>query len=122
MNEHEVGKKITKLLDFGLDDIKHSTLNRLQSGRRAAFENCHMAESVANVGQGASARNGNEWQIKTRKLLSIIALLFALAGISYWQTLQQSDENEEIDILVLTDDLPIDAYLDDGFDAWLDQH
>ena len=122
MNEHEVGKKITKLLDLGLDDIKQSTLNRLQSARRASLESYYMAESVANVGQGTSARNGNEWQIKTGKLLSIIALLFALAGIFYWQTLQQSDENEEIDILVLTDDLPINAYLDDGFDAWLDQH
>ena len=38
------------------------------------------------------------------------------------RTLQQGDENEEIDILVLADDLPINAYLDDGFDAWLDQH
>ena len=122
MNEHEVGKKITKLLDLGLDDIKQSTLNRLQSARRASLENYHMAESVSNVGQGASARNGNEWQVKTGKLLSIIALLFTLAGILYWQTLQQGDENEEIDILVLADDLPINAYLDDGFDAWLDQH
>lgn len=122
MNEHEVGKKITKLLDLGLDDIKQSTLNRLQSARRASLENYHMAESVSNVGQGASARNGNEWQVKTRKLLSIIALLFTLMGILYWQALQQGDENEEIDILVLADDLPINAYLDDGFDAWLDQH
>lgn len=122
MNEHEIGKKITKLLDLGLDDIKQSTLNRLQSARRASLENYHMAESVSNVGQGASARNGNEWQVKTGKLLSIIALLFTLAGILYWQTLQQGDENEEIDILVLADDLPINAYLDDGFDAWLDQH
>jgi hypothetical protein len=122
MNEHEVGKKITKLLDLGLDDIKQSTLNQLQSARRASLENYHTAESVSNVGQGASARNGNEWQFKTGKLLSIIALLFTLAGILYWQTLQQGDENEEIDILVLADDLPINAYLDDGFDAWLDQH
>ena len=122
MNEHEIGKKITKLLDLGLDDIKQSTLNRLQSARRASLENYHMAESLSNVGQGASARNGNEWQVKTGKLLSIIALLFTLAGILYWQTLQQGDENEEIDILVLADDLPINAYLDDGFDAWLDQH
>lgn len=122
MNEHEVGKKITKLLDLGLDDIKQSTLNQLQSARRASLENYHVAESVSNVGQGTSARNGNEWQVKTRKLLSIIALLSTLAGIVYWQALQQGDENDEIDILVLADDLPINAYLDDGFDAWLDQH
>ena len=122
MNEHDVGKKIAKLLDLGLDDIKQNTLNRLQSARRVSFENLHMAEAMANVGQVASARSGNGWHVKTGKLLSIIALLFALAGALFWQTFQQSDENEEIDILVLADDLPINAYLDDEFDAWLDRH
>ena len=40
--------------------------------------------------------------------------------LHYWQTLQQGDENEEIDIMLLVDDLPVNAYLDNEFDAWLD--
>jgi hypothetical protein len=35
--------------------------------------------------------------------------------------LQQSDENEEIEIMLLVDDLPIDAYLDDELGEWLNQ-
>ena len=31
----------------------------------------------------------------------LLRLLFTLAGILYWQTLQQGDENEEIDIWYL---------------------
>ena len=52
-------------------------------------------------------------------LLPLIALLLALAGTAYWQILQQDDNNDEIDSLLLSDDLPINAYLDKGFDAWL---
>ena len=40
-------------------------------------------------------------------------------GIIYWQSLQQGDENEDIDIMLLVDDLPINAYLDNEFEAWL---
>lgn len=120
MNEPEVGRKVARLLDLGLDDIKQSTLNQLQSARRASLENYHMAEGIVAVGRGASARSGHDWYLKTGKLLSLITLLFALASIVYWQTLYQSDENEEIDIMLLVDDLPINAYLDNEFDAWLD--
>ena len=65
-----------------------------------------MAEAEVSVGQGTSARNGHEWHLKTRKLLSAIMLVVALAGIIYWQTLQPIDENEEIDIMLLVDELP----------------
>jgi hypothetical protein len=49
----------------------------------------------------------------------VIALLFTIATVIYWQGLQPGDENEEIDIMLLVDDLPINAYLDDEFDEWL---
>src|SRR5688500_1023233 len=125
MSEPEIGTKIARLLDRGLDDMKQGTLNRLESARRASLENYHMRETVVGVGHGhggqsASARSGHDWHSRTAKLLSAIALLFALAGVAYWQALQQSDENEDIDIMLLVDDLPIDAYLDDEFDEWLD--
>ena len=59
MNEQEVGKKITKLLDLGLDDIKQSTLNQLQSARRTSLENRRrvMTES-SQQGQERQAQNG----------------------------------------------------------------
>jgi hypothetical protein len=37
----------------------------------------------------------------------------------HWQQTQRLAEIEEIDAELLTDDLPIDAYLDRGFEAWL---
>ena len=41
------------------------------------------------------------------------------AAIYTWQQNQRAAEVEEIDSLLLTDDLPIDAYLDRGFQNWL---
>jgi hypothetical protein len=122
MREDETGKNVARLLDHSLDNLKQSTLNRLQAARRAALDNYQMAEARVSVGvgQGASARGGHEWQLKTRKVLSAITLLLALAGIVYWQTLQPIDENEEIDIMLLVDELPVNAYLDNELDAWLD--
>jgi hypothetical protein len=122
MSEDEIGKSVARVLDHGLDNLKQGTLNRLQAARRAALENYQMAEAEVRVGlgQGASARGGHEWHLRTRKLLSAVMLLLALAGIVYWQTLQPIDENEEIDIMLLVDELPVNAYLDNELDAWLD--
>ena len=122
MTEEEIGRKAAQLLDQGLDDIKQSTLSRLQSVRRAALENYQVADEVISVTHAGSARihGGHHSRAGARKLLSVLALLFAITGIIYWQTFQQSDENEDIDIMLLLDDLPVNAYLDDEFDAWLE--
>ena len=119
MNEPQAGEKIAQILDQGLDNIKQGTLDRLQSARRASLENYRSADTIVNVGRGASARNGHEWHLKSRRLVSLVSLLLALMGIVYWQSLQQSDENEDIDIMLLIDDLPVNAYLDNEFEAWL---
>ena len=121
MTEEEIGRKAAQLLDRGLDDIKQSTLSRLQSIRRAALENYQVADEVISVTHAGSARiHGGHNSAMVPKLLSVLALLFAITGIIYWQTFQQSDENEDIDIMLLLDDLPVNAYLDDEFDAWLE--
>jgi len=43
------------------------------------------------------------------------------AGFGYqqWQVYQQTNEIEELDVQILSSDLPIDAYLDQGFRNWL---
>ncbi|HET7060588.1 MAG TPA: DUF3619 family protein [Nitrosospira sp.] len=122
MTEDEIGRKATRLLDRDLDSMKQSTLNRLQAARRAALENYEAAEEMVSVPRTASAgahRNDHPG-IAVRKLVSILALLFAITAAVYWQNFQQSDENEDIDIMLLLDDVPVNAYLDDEFDAWLE--
>jgi len=121
MNESKLGNKIAQLLNRSLDNIEQHTLNRLQSARRASLEkNYRVVETLVTAGDSPTIRGENSSYFNAKNLISLVTLLFVLAGVSYWQTLQYGDENEEIDIMLLADDLPINAYLDNEFDVWLD--
>ena len=121
MNESKLGNKIAQLLNRSLDDIEQHTLNRLQSARRASLEkNYRVVETLVTAGDSPTIRGENSSYFNAKNLISLVTLLLVLAGVSYWQTLQYGDENEEIDIMLLADDLPVNAYLDNEFDVWLD--
>jgi hypothetical protein len=52
-------------------------------------------------------------------LLPTALLVAGLIAIYSWQQDQRAADIEELDAKLLTDDLPIDAYLDRGFETWL---
>ena len=52
-------------------------------------------------------------------MLALGLLLFSLIGVTYWQLTIQSSDIAEIDASLLSSELPINAYLDSGFEAWL---
>jgi hypothetical protein len=54
-----------------------------------------------------------------RVLIPLAVLAAGGAALYTWQQNQRAAELVEIDSLLLTDDLPIDAYLDRGFQNWL---
>lgn len=120
MNEQELGKRIAKLLDCSADEtIKQSTLYRLQSARRAALENCQPTVKIINSGNGSSVYGGHGRHFNAGKLLLLLTILFVLVSTVYWQFLD-NNKYAAIDTMILADDLPIDAYIDNEFDEWLD--
>ena len=54
-----------------------------------------------------------------RIVLPLIFLILGLYASNHWYQAQLQEEIIEIDTEVLTGDLPMDAYLDKGFDLWL---
>ena len=48
-DENEIGKNVARLLDNSLDNLRQSTVNRLQAARRAALENYQLAEAEISV-------------------------------------------------------------------------
>lgn len=46
-------------------------------------------------------------------------LLAGIAGIAYWENQQHTAELADIDAAMLSDNLPLNAYLDHGFNAYL---
>lgn len=120
MNESELGKKVAQLLDHSLDNINRTTLSRLQSGRKASIENYCEYETLETAGDSPNISKPRSPYFTNKNILPLVVLLLILASYAYWQFFQYSDENNEIDILLLADDLPINAYLDNEFDVWLD--
>jgi hypothetical protein len=120
-------RKVIAALDAGAAELRTGTAYRLQQARAAALARLvepqrapSMRLAPAYAG-GASSGSGGGRTILTRPTLWLGILLVVALTIGYqqWQAWQQVAELEEVDTAILTSDLPIDAYLDRGFQNWL---
>jgi len=119
MNEQKFGNTIRQALNRRSARISATAAERLRAAREQALsrqraEHPERAVALAGVpsGRGFSLR----W------LLPAAVLVLGLSAIYVWQQSFRVAEVEDVDARLLTDDLPIDAYLDKGFQAWLKKH
>lgn len=118
--EQEFANRIKRHLDHGTDHLGKPTLDRLMAARQLALT--HQRPQVAGLGLAGLASVFTEiLSPRTRMLAALAALVIGMAGVHYWNSYPQADESEDIDAALLSDDLPIHAYLDHGFQAWLEQ-
>lgn len=126
MNETHLGNRLKSYLDDSLA-LPPATAARLHGARERALALHHAVEpSFALPGVG-SLRLGAPFQRFPTIALSLVLLVAAMVGVQQWQhsqriaheAAQQAAEIEEIDAGLLSGELPIDAYLDTEFDAWL---
>src|SRR5690348_18390193 len=119
MNEQQFGNRIRHLLNQGLelDDAQRQRLKaaRDQALARQRAEPVALARWADNVFGSFDGWRG----VSTRVLLPVAVLVLAVSGIYTWQDKRRVAELVDIDSQLLTDDLPIDAYLDRGFQNWL---
>jgi hypothetical protein len=118
-DEQQFANKISQALNLSTDNLSPGVQARLQAARQEALANqkTRLAGlSLAGVGHFTS----DVLLPQTRKLVTLIALAVGVVGTYYWNSFQQAAENEEIDSALLSDELPINAYLDHGFSAWLE--
>src|SRR5262245_12027412 len=120
--DDDVARKVVGALDRSVERLDTSTRERLAAARRLALsrhrERTEPVWSLAWAMNAASPRSAYR-QYGARYLLVACAFVLAIAGFSYWQATAPATDFAEIDINLLTDDLPINAYLDNGFDSWL---
>jgi hypothetical protein len=119
VNEQELGHKIAQALEAGLDDIPARHRYRLGLARAAAVARAQDRVLPLGTPQGHLLTAG--W---SRRLLApALALVLLLTGVVYWQQAQRIQptyaDNPDVDTQVLTDELPVTAYLDQGFEIWL---
>ena len=119
MNEPQFGDKIAHLLNQGLR-LDAQKAARLRSAREQALARLQPQPVGALAWAGAWIGDWGGWgAVSLRLIAPVIALGIAVSAIYTWQQKQRAAEVEEIDTLLLMDDLPLDAYLDRGFQNWL---
>jgi len=116
--------KVRHALNEQLDTLPDATTSRLAAARAAA-----MARKKADA--PVRSRKNTFFGLDTGALFSrsglgrfavvvpLVALLAGLAGVYQQEQQQHIADLAELDAAVLSDELPLTAYLDDGFNAYL---
>jgi hypothetical protein len=129
MNEQDFARSVGRHLDPGLDELPPSVLYRLRVARDAALARARelQASPAATGGTDESVPGRQGWVLNRRLLAPFAVVLLALLGVLFWQQEVQIGPTQhadfaDVDTEVLTDDLPVVAYLDPGFEIWLYHH
>lgn len=118
--ELKIAYKVRQALNRGTEALDKDIAARLHEARQSA-----LAHQKVRVGGLALAGLGHFASHRLpafgRTAVAAFALLLGVVFSYYWNHFEQAAENEEVDSALLSDDLPPAAYLDKGFQAWLDR-
>jgi hypothetical protein len=134
--ETEFALKVRRALDENINSLPAASLDKLAAARRTAIarkkpEKVAVAAPVfapalagagapGSLGSAGSGHTGKRGRFSRLALAwPLLALVIGLAGIAYWEDQQRTAELADIDAAMLSDNLPLDAYLDHGFNAYL---
>jgi len=121
-DENDLAHRIVRRLDGGADRLEPATRERLLAARKEALarypEQPAPFFSLAWAGNAIARVSGYRFY-SVRNLVAVALLLIGLTGLAFWTSLGSNNELADIDAGLLTDELPINAYLDKGFDSWL---
>lgn len=121
MNEHDYGARVKRRLDASLGDLAPGVLHRLASARKATLARARQGEAAQGfTWSSAGIRlfgDSSRSPASRRYWLPAAALIAGIAVIAYWQEATNQPESEDAELL--SGELPLNAYLDRGFDQWL---
>jgi hypothetical protein len=123
--------KVRHALNDTLEDLPASTTDRLAAARRAALarKKPHVEVRVARTALATATAGAGHgyfsqpfaWLGRVGVAVPLLLLVAGLAGVYHYEEQQRIAELAEIDAAVLSDELPLTAYLDHGFNAYLSQ-
>ena len=119
--------RVRHALNEKLDDLPASTTDRLAAARKAAMDRKKPHEPVrvtqselATSGAGGFFSNPFSWLGRMRVAVPMLILVAGMVGVYQYEEQQRIAELGELDAAVLSDELPLSAYLDRGFNAYLE--
>ncbi len=133
MSEDRFGWQVRQLLNKSTQDISPAAQSRLEKARQLAVSRKRQTSSqwafnivprMAMAGMGGSSGIQNKsdpaaWLSNMIGVLPAIALALGIAIVADNQQTNRAMELAEIDSAVLADDLPLSAYLDQGFSMYV---
>ena len=120
MNEQAFAHKVTARLSAAARELDGDVTERLRQARERAIAAHRPARGFARLLAGGEFVRRLFPPMVRPALLTVAILAVVLTG-DYWLTLSRVSSMQEVDTALLIDDLPIDAYLDADFKAWLQQ-
>jgi len=120
--------KIRHALDQQLDTLPASTTDRLAAARAAALarkkpepvRKTGLAGMAARIATRCGALLSGPATSRLAIAVPLLALVIGFGGVYQHEQQQQIAELAELDAAVLADELPLTAYLDPGFNAYLE--
>lgn len=126
--QDQFGLKTASYLSSGAANLPHDISERLRAARAQAVATRKIARSetaagVVNAGGSAALMWGNgdglSWWARVGTVLPLIALVAGLLTINSIQNDNRAQEVAEVDVALLTDELPPAAFADPGFIQFL---
>lgn len=116
-------RQFCHVLDQGTYSLDRAVAERLRAARERALQRQYVPHVVPVIvgADGAALLSGTDEKHFLRTAMAILALLIGVGFTYYWNGFAQASEDEIIDSAMLADDLPPNAYLDTGFQAWLQE-
>ena len=129
MTDAVVATKICQALDESVDALPRSVADRLAASRKIALsrkkQNVPLrvfAPQNSLAGRAGSFFNHHlAWVTRIAVATPLLIGLAVLAGIYQSEQQQRLNDVAELDASILADELPVSAYLDRGFNAYLAQ-
>jgi hypothetical protein len=124
----DLGRAIAARLTAPTEGLSHEVAERLKSARMLALEKrrqvaVQTGQVTSNQGGTATLamRGGDPWRLLrlVGSVLPLLALVAGLITIDYAQDYYRAKELADVDVELLTDDLPPAAFTDPGFVQFL---
>ncbi|WP_075792479.1 DUF3619 family protein [Massilia putida] len=117
--------KIRHALNDNLDNLPASTTDRLAAARAQALAR-KKADAPARAKQQRTSFDlgalfSMQWVARAAVVAPLLAMVAGMVGVYQYEREQRVAELAELDAAVLSDDLPLTAYTDHGFNAYLAQ-
>lgn len=118
MNESKLVEFIRSALNQGTRQLDRDTLSRLSAARRAAVARLPEARHESVLAAAGGVSHGGRVH-PSRRWAAAGVLLIALTAAVYWHSLEREPDVADLDAALLSSELPLKAFTDPGFPAWL---